>query len=638
MGPADVLKRVYGYDHFRPGQEEIIDHVIAGKDTLAILPTGGGKSVCFQVPGLMKDGVCIVITPLISLMLDQVYQLNARGIRADALHSGMARREIDITLDNCVYGATHFLYVAPERLKSELFLQRVAKMNVCLVAVDEAHCISQWGHDFRPAYRQIADLRIIVPDVSIIALTASATPEVERDIREQLAFRPGFGVFRQSFARKNLSLSVREEDDKDHKLLEILGKVEGTAIVYTRSRKSTSDIAKFLFRNGIKATFYHAGLRSEIRQKRQQAWMNGEFRVIVATSAFGMGIDKSDVRIVVHYDIPADMESYYQEAGRAGRDGKKAYAVLLGNQQDLSVQKKVIASEHPDKSQLKRVYQALANYYSLATGSFPERSFDFDITEFSERYRMPAADLFNALKRLEEADLIQLNLGIHLPSRAMFQIDQKAVYKFEIANKRSELLIKVLLRLYGGELYTHYVTIYEHQVARMMNVPIEQVFRELEYLVKSEVLDYQQRKDRPQLLFTQPRQDVQYLPVDQSRLDARKAHAFEKWDVMVRYFANRRICRMRFIQRYFGEETDKRCGYCDVCIARQKGEHAAEEERYRQHILEIVEKAPADVEDIIKSLDPEEPEQVIELIRQMVDYQQLKYLENWKLAKMDYAG
>ncbi|MEJ2005743.1 MAG: RecQ family zinc-binding domain-containing protein [Cyclobacteriaceae bacterium] len=302
------------------------------------------------------------------------------------------------------------------------------------------------------------------------------------------------------------------------------------------------------------------------------------------------------------------------------------------------VQKKIIASEHPDKEHLKRVYQALANYYKLATGSFPERSFDFDITEFAERYQLGVADLFNALKRLEEADLIQLNMGVNLPSRAMFVVDQTEVYKFEIANKRSELLIKVLLRIYGGELYTHFVTIYEHQIARMMNVPIQQVMKELDFLVKSEVLDYQQRKDRPQLLFTRPRQDVQYLPVDQSRLDARKAHAFEKWEIMTAYFNNRRICRMRFIQRYFGEETDKRCGVCDVCLARLKGVHAEEEERFRQHILEIVEREPQDVEYILKVLDPEEPEQVIEIIRQMVDYQEIRYLENWKVAGMNYTG
>ncbi|MCA6075260.1 RecQ family ATP-dependent DNA helicase [Fulvivirga sedimenti] len=638
MTPLEVLQKVYGYDHFRKGQEEIIQNVLNGKDTLAILPTGGGKSVCFQIPALLKDGICIVVTPLIALMLDQVYQLNRRGIRADALHSGMTSREIDVTLDNCAYGAIHFLYVSPERLKSELFQQRVAKMNVNLIAVDEAHCISQWGHDFRPAYREIAELRKLCPGVPVIALSASATPEVQKDICEQLHFKQGYGVFRETFGRKNLSYAVREEDDKDHKLLEILRKIEGSSIVYTRSRKSTSDIARFLFMNGISCTFYHAGLAAEERQKRQQQWVNGQVTVMVATSAFGMGIDKANVRTVIHYDIPSSMESYYQEAGRAGRDGLKAFAVLICNEQDLGVQKKILDSEHPDKETLQRVYQALANYYSLAIGSLPERSLDFDISAFSERYRIPAMDLFNALKKLEENGLIQLNMGIHLPSRAIFLANKTEVYKFEIAHQRSENFIKGLLRLYGGELYTHYVTIYEQQIAKLLGMSVESVYKELNYLVSAGILDYQQRKDNPQIMFLQPRQDVRVLSVSQHALDSRKDQAFEKWSIMAAYFRNRKMCRTRFIQRYFGEESDKRCGTCDICLARLKGEHAEEEERFRQHILELVDSTPRDVEYILNVLDPEEPEQVIELIRQMVDYQELKYLDNWKIARMDYAG
>ena len=638
MTPLEVLQSVYGYENFRPGQEDIIDAVIEGTDTLAILPTGGGKSVCFQIPGLLREGLCIVVTPLIALMLDQVYQLKRRGIRAAALHSGMNKREIDITLDNCAYGDVHFLYVSPERLKSDLFLQRVTKMNVTLIAVDEAHCISQWGHDFRPAYLEISDLREVIPDVPMIALTASATKEVQQDITEKLRFHKGFRLFRQSFARTNLSFAVREEEEKDNKLLEILRRIEGSAIVYTRSRRSTSTIARFLHQHGIRATFYHAGLDAEVRMQRQQEWINNQFTVMVATSAFGMGIDKADVRSVVHYDIPTDMESYYQESGRAGRDGRKSYAVLLGNKEDLNVQEKILVGEHPDREQLQRLYQALANFYRLAIGSHPDESYDFDITEFSERYKFHPSEVYSGLKRLEEAGLIQLSIGIHLPSRAMFVADKAEVYKFEIANQRSEGLIKTLLRLYGGEMYTQYVTIYEPQVAKVLGRPASFIFSELAYLVQSGILDYQQRKDNPQLSFTMPRQDARYLPIDQKMLDARKEKAFGKWEVMKAYFHNRNMCRMRFIQRYFGEETDKRCGRCDICLKRLKGEHAEEEERYRQHILEILKDNPSDVEYVLKVLDPDDPEHVIELIRQMVDYQQIKYLDNWKLALMDYAG
>lgn len=638
MTALEVLQNFFGHDQFRPGQEEIISDILEGKDVLGILPTGGGKSMCFQVPALMHPGICLVVSPLIALMIDQVQELKQRGINAEVLHSGLAHREVDVLLDNCIYGNVHFLYISPERIQSTLFEARVKQMNVTLLAVDEAHCISQWGHDFRPAYRNIHTLREWLPDVPCLALTASATPPVAKDIVEQLEFGENHQVVQQSFARDNLSFLVRLEEDKDHKLLEMLKKVQGSVIIYVRSRKATLDIARFLYTHGHSCTFYHAGLPSKERTERQMAWQHGRIPIIVATNAFGMGINKTDVRMVIHYNLPSDMESYYQEAGRAGRDGLRAYAAVLLNPDDLAIQERILSNQFPSRELMQRVYQALANYYSLAVGSITEQYLPFDLSEFAKRYHLKPAESYHALVKLEETGLIQLSQGIYLPSRVMFKASKTEVYKFEIANEQFEPLVKNMLRLYGGELYGHFTAISEMQLARTLRKGVSEIYAQLEKLQELDILDYRRSKEGPQILFTTPRRDAQNLQIDYKALETRQQQTRDKWQIMKAYAQHNKMCRMRFIQRYFGEERKSSCGKCDICLEWQRHVHADEEERFRHHILEILEEGPQDVEYLIQMLDPDDKEDFIELVRQMVDAQEIRYQDNWKLVPMNYAG
>ncbi|MEM1137932.1 MAG: ATP-dependent DNA helicase RecQ, partial [Bacteroidota bacterium] len=448
-----ILYQYWKYTTFRSLQEEIIQAVLAGKDTLALLPTGGGKSICFQVPALAKEGVCIVISPLIALMKDQVYQLNTRGIEAKAIYAGMSQREIDITLDNAIYGNIKFLYVSPERLKTEIFITRAAKMNISLLAIDEAHCISQWGYDFRPPYLELMQFRELIPNVPCIALTATATEVVKNDIQDKLGFDQNAGFFQKSFARENLSYSVYYEEDKEKRMLEILSKVAGSAIVYVRSRKRTKHFADFLRARKISASFYHAGLSNEERARRQDDWINNRTRVIVATNAFGMGIDKPDVRIVIHLDLPDNLEAYYQEAGRAGRDERKAFAVLLYNHNDIKQLKENIEISHPSIDKLKKVYQAVANYLKIAVGSGYLESYDFDLDDFVNTFKLPYLETYHALKKLEEQDFIQFNESFYAPSRLTIALSHDKLYEFQVANKEADKLIKILLRVYGAEIY-----------------------------------------------------------------------------------------------------------------------------------------------------------------------------------------
>ena len=419
MSAHAILKQYWGYDHFRPLQEEIIDSILANNDTLALLPTGGGKSICFQVPALLREGICIVVSPLIALMKDQVEQLNRRHISAAAIYSGMSAREIDFCLDNCIYGNYKFLYVSPERLRTDLFLARSERMNISLLAVDEAHCISQWGYDFRPAYLEIAQFRATIPDINIVALTATATPPVQQDIQDRLSFKEG-RVYQQSFARPNLSYSALYEEDKEKRLLKILSNVPGTAVVYARSRKRTEFIARQLRSRNIQADHYHAGLDTDSRAARQDAWVQNKTRVIVATNAFGMGIDKPDVRVVVHLDLPDSLEAYYQEAGRAGRDGKKAYAVILYNQNDTDRLIEGVERSFPPLAVLRSVYQNVANYLRIAVGSSMLASYDFDLDDFAQTYRMKSSEVYYAIKRLGETGFLQLNESFYSPSTSYY--------------------------------------------------------------------------------------------------------------------------------------------------------------------------------------------------------------------------
>ncbi|MEQ9168255.1 MAG: ATP-dependent DNA helicase RecQ [Fulvivirga sp.] len=630
--PVEILSQYWGHAAFRPGQEDIVNSVLEGDDVLALLPTGGGKSICFQVPAMMREGICIVVTPLIALMQDQVDQLNKRGIKAIAINASMSPKEIDIKLDNCVYGAVKFLYVSPERLKTDLFRARLANMKVGLLAIDEAHCISQWGYDFRPSYLEIAEIREVIPDVNVIALTATATEKVKIDIQEKLLFKKQH-VFQKSFARDNLSYSVRRVEDKERKLLEVLKNVMGSAIVYVNTRKATKELATLLYKNGISADYYHAGLSYEDRKDKQQKWQNNRIRVVVATNAFGMGIDKPDVRIVIHMSLTQDLESYYQEAGRAGRDQKKAYALILYNDADVKELVEKLKLQYPELTLIKRTYQCLANYYKLAVGSGTDQSFDFDIHEFSESYQLNHLQVYYVLKKLEEAELILFNESFHQPSQLNFNVDNKALYEFQIAQGRFDPLIKTILRVYGGELFSNFLKISENQLARQLETTEQKIVEALNALVGFGIINCNQKKDKPQLTFVQQRFAVESLPLNVKRLKEREENARSKIEGVTKYLVNDHQCRTAQLLAYFGETSYDHCGICDVCIQQKKSGHVEHLEQYRLQIDHIVREEPIPVEVLVDTINPPNKEELLELVREMVDANELTYDDQWRLVK-----
>lgn len=570
-----ILKEFFGFSDFRSMQEDIVLAVAEGNDTLALLPTGGGKSICFQVPALMQEGICLVVTPLIALMKDQVDGLRRKGILAASVYSGMRKREIDTVLDNCIYGNYKFLYVSPERLKTDLFIERFKRMKVSMIAVDEAHCISQWGYDFRKSYLDIAELRPFHPHVPIIALTASATLTVKKDILDKLLLvEPK--VFVKSFLRGNLSYSVRVAENKSEMAIKILQKVPGAAIVYVRSRKGTKEIAEVLNCLGISAHFYHAGLDNKVREFRQQEWMVGKVRVMVATNAFGMGIDKPDVRLVIHVDLPENLENYYQEAGRAGRDELKAFGVLLVHENDIKNLRERAETAYPPIDFIKKVYQSLANFFRVAVGSSLMSSYDIDITEFSKTYQLDLMPTYSALKVMQEEGLIELNESFYSPSTLHFLIDQSKLYEFQIAHVRLDPLIKVLLRMYGGELFTAYISIQEEKLAKILNLPEFEIVKELDQLDKWGVMAYNQRKTKPQITFLTPRYDAGKLPLNTQRIAERRTNSKEKAKSIIDYVKNNKRCRTMQLLYYFGEESDLTCGVCDVCLAQKRKKRRSE--------------------------------------------------------------
>jgi ATP-dependent DNA helicase RecQ len=630
VSPREILKKYWGYDSFRPPQDQIIEEVLKHRDVLALLPTGGGKSVCFQVPALIMDGVCVVITPLIALMQDQVAQLKKREINAVAIHSGLGRREIDILLDNCVYGSVKFLYVSPERIQTEIFQERFKKMNVQLVAIDEAHCISQWGHDFRPPYLQIKLLRELKPDVAFIALTASATAKVKEDITTQLVLkRPA--NFQISFARSNISFVVRKTESKEKKLLEILRRVPGSAIIYLRSRKGTTELARYLERQKIPATFYHAGLEHSEREKRQEAWIQNRVRVMVATNAFGMGIDKPDVRVVVHMDLAQDPESYYQEAGRAGRDGQRSYAAIVYHESDVMNLRKKVEESVPTVKQLRDVYQALANHYQLAVGGSEGESFDFDLEDFSGKFGMRSTQVFVALKKLQDEALIEMSESFYQPSRLHFLVDNKNLYGFEIANAYFEPLIKAVLRLYGASLFTDFVSISEKQIAQFMNVAPGAVTPMLVRLKEMQVVGYEPASDNPRITFLTPRQDASRLSINVPRLEERRKLNLSKMEAMTNYVVQSKRCRMQLLQEYFDEQDTKPCGTCDVCIEGKKEKDTSVLKDYRTQVIFLLGQQPLPVDSLETSVDPKDKELFIEVVREMLDEGLIAYDEKWVL-------
>ncbi len=569
MTIRQILQQFWGYSEFRPMQEDVVNAVLNRQDALVLMPTGGGKSICFQVPTLAMKGVCIVVTPLIALMKDQVEQLRKRGIPAAAIYSGMHYREIDTTLDNCIYGNTKFLYVSPERLRTEIVIERVKQMTVCLLAVDEAHCISAWGYDFRPPYLQIAEFRELIPDTPIIALTASATPDVQTDILEKLALKTP-QIFRQTFARPNLSYSAVLEENKEARLLRILLNVPGSAIVYVRSRKQTQNIAQWLVRQSISADFYHAGLTPQQRSEKQDAWIQNKTRVIVSTNAFGMGIDKPDVRVVVHLDVPDSLEAYYQEAGRAGRDGQKAYAVMLYTTGDLENLRFRTEQLYQPVEMLRRVYQAIANYTAVPVGGGEFSSYDFDLSVFTNTFNLPQQETHYALKQLQLEGFIQLNENYYHPSRLTVVLDNRQLYEFQVLNPRFDSFLKLLLRIYGGELFTDFITISESALARAFSLNQPEIEILLEQLHERNVIIYEKQKDKPQLTYLTPRLDAPSLPVNVQELNRRKELAMRKVQAAVIYTEHPTQCRTRLIQAYFGEKPGEACGICDNCIKKKK--------------------------------------------------------------------
>jgi ATP-dependent DNA helicase RecQ len=617
----DVLQKYWGYEAFRSMQEDIINSVTSGNDTLALLPTGGGKSICFQVPALMSEGLCLVISPLIALMKDQVEQLKRRKIPAAAVYSGMTYREIDILLDNAAHGAYKFLYVSPERLKTELFLERAKKMNLNLLAIDEAHCISQWGYDFRPPYLEIANFRELFPDLPCIALTATATEDVKIDIQEKLNFKNG-KLFQKSFARDNLSYSVRKVENKEAKLFEILRKIAGTSVVYARNRRRTKEIAELLKKNGFSADFYHAGLSQTDRNAKQDAWLKGNTRIIVATNAFGMGIDKPDVRTVIHWELPDNLESYYQEAGRAGRDEKPAFAVALYHPQDFKEMEEKHELAHPEFDFLKKLYQSLANYFKIAIGSGEMQSYNFEIQDFCQHYNYEVFPVFHALKVLEEEGFIQLNEQFYRPSGLHINLDFKDLYAYEIANAKFEKLIKTVLRIYGGDIYQQVIFINELQIAKMAEMSPQEVVKQLNYLDKEGVMDYSPKSDSPQLTFLEARHDANKLPLNKKRLEERKKSKYEKLMAVKNYVENDLVCRTLKLLQYFGEYKEEKCGVCDVCINEKKSVH--QDADLEQRILQILKDSHLNIERLSENIEGYAKEKVISAVRKLDDEGRLK--------------
>lgn len=583
----DILWKHWGFPEFRDIQRDIIESIGNGKDTLGLMPTGGGKSITFQVPALAQEGVCVVITPLIALMKDQVLHLQEKGIRADAIYSGRTHNEILQILENCVYGGIKILYVSPERLSSELFLEKLKHMKVSFITVDEAHCISQWGYDFRPAYLHIADIRELKPEAPILALTATATPDVIDDIQERLGFR-GKNVFRMSFERENLAYIVRKTSDKGGQLLHILNHVEGCAIIYARSRKRTKETAEWLIDKGIEATFYHAGLDAEVKDNHQKAWLKDKARVMVATNAFGMGIDKPDVRLVIHIDCPDSLEAYFQEAGRAGRDGSKSYAVLLFDDSDTRKLERRIADTFPEKEYIQDVYEHLAYFYQMAVGCGYGKTFEFNINKFCVTYKYFPVPVNSALHLLTRSGYIYYEDNPDNSARLKFLLGRDELYQLENISPTADIVITTLLRLYGG-LFTDYVYIDEGFVAMHAQLTMPQVYMELEGLSKRHVVDFIPRRKTPYITYAQDREDGDSIIIPREVYENRRDQYIKRIKAVIAYANNNDVCRSRQLLVYFGEETWKDCHHCDVCIA-HNGELLREDrlKPIRKQILDLL--------------------------------------------------
>ncbi|WP_315356089.1 ATP-dependent DNA helicase RecQ [Prevotella denticola] len=586
MTYLDILHQYWGYPDFRGIQKEIIESIGAGKDTLGLMPTGGGKSLTFQIPALAQDGVCIVITPLIALMKDQVDHLRHQGIPAAAVYSGMHRDAIVATLENCVLGGTRLLYISPERIGADIFQVKLRHMKVSFITVDEAHCISQWGYDFRPSYLQIAAIRRLVPEAPVLALTATATPEVVDDIQERLGFKVK-NVFRMSFERKNLAYVVRQTEDKDAEMVHILQSVPQTAIIYCRSRKRTKDVAQKLTEYGISATWYHAGLEPAVKDQRQNDWQNDRIRVIVATNAFGMGIDKPDVRVVIHLDCPSSLEAYFQEAGRAGRDGRKAYAVLLYNGSDRRTLQKRVEDTFPPKEYVQTVYEHLAYFYQIGVGSGAGCTFEFPIDRFCTTFKHFPTRANAALTLLQRAGYIDYEQNPDTQARIRFLLNRDDLYRLDALSDKENEVVTALLRNYGG-LFSDYGYVDESYIAQEAGLDRNQTYTVLVNLSKKRIINFIPRKNTPIVRYRSDRIDGADIVFDRSVYEDRKAQFVKRIHSVIDYAQNGRVCRSRQLLRYFGETKSVDCGQCDVCLSHTDTEDGDERKLIRRQLLTLL--------------------------------------------------
>ena len=619
----EILKQYWGYDSFRDLQEEIITSIGEGKDTLGLMPTGGGKSITFQVPALAQEGICIVITPLIALMKDQVQNLRKRGIKALAIYSGMTRQEILTALENCIFGNYKFLYISPERLDTDIFRTKLRSMKVSMITVDESHCISQWGYDFRPAYLKIAEIRTLLPGIPVLALTATATPEVVKDIQARLDFREE-NVFRMSFERKNLAYIVRQTDNKTQELLHILRKIPGSAIIYARNRRRTKEITELLVNEDITADFYHAGLDNAVKDLRQKRWQSGEVRVMVATNAFGMGIDKPDVRIVLHLDLPDSPEAYFQEAGRAGRDGEKAYAVILYAKSDKMTLHKRIVDTFPEKEYILNVYEHLQYYYQMAMGDGFQCIREFNLEEFCRKFKYFPVPVDSALKILTQAGYLEYTDEQDNSSRILFIIRRDELYKLREMGKEADALIQTILRSYTG-VFTDYAYISEESLALRTGLTRQQIYNILVTLTKRRIVDYIPRKKTPYIIYTRERLDLRFLHIPPIVYEERKARYEARIKAMEEYVTTENVCRSRMLLHYFGEKNEHNCGQCDVCLSNRASNDLSEKsyEELKRQILELLGQSPltpAEIADKIKA----EKEDIGQVIRYLLDEDGLK--------------
>lgn len=631
----DILKKYWGFSEFRPLQEDIIQAALNQKDCLALLPTGGGKSICFQVPAMVMEGICVVITPLIALMQDQVNQLTNRGISAVAIYSGMSKRQIDILLDNCIYGSIKFLYISPERLKTKLLIDRAKQMKISLLVVDEAHCISQWGYDFRPAYLEIQNFKTLFPTIPCMALTASATINVKKDILAKLELKSP-AIFQKSFSRPNLSYSILWEENKDLKLAQMILKVGGTSIIYARNRRKTQEITKMLLDKGIKVNFYHAGLSAEKRTKRQKDWIENQIQCIVATNAFGMGIDKSDVRLVVHVDLPDSIEAYYQEAGRAGRDEKKAFCVILIEKNDLIELRLQWQKSFPTADIIKRTYQSISNYLQIAEGSGEMATYNFDWQEMVSRYQLPSSETFYALNTLETEGLILMSDAMQNPSKIKIIVNPTKLYDFQIRNEKFESLIKYLLRQFGGNLYQQFVTISESTISQQFKAPIADIERSLQLLDKFEILEYEKQNNQPTITFLTPRASIHNLPINWQTYIAKKEASKTKIEAIEIYVKQDQFCRTKQISAYFGEYIINSCGICDICIQEKRENsgksHPEGNVQERKLILQYLKNGPINLSDLVDCLRPLSKSEAIKVIQYSLERGEIVYSETETLT------